>query len=60
MTEVLYDNAIVYSLLPPEQRVIHRGHCGWLDALMIDSMVRKEATVCHHDLCGMDRLSEGI
>ena len=50
MTEVLYDHAIAYSLLPPEQRAIRRGHRGCLDALMIDSMVAKEAMVRHRDL----------
>ena len=50
MTEVLYDHAIAYSLLPPEQRAIHRGHRGCLDALMIDSMVAKEVMVRHRDL----------
>ena len=50
MTEVLYDHAIAYSLLPTEQQAIHRGHHGCLHALMIDSMVAKEATVCCRDL----------
>ena len=33
-----------------EQRAIRRGHRGCLDALMIDSMIAKEASVCNRDL----------
>ena len=50
MTEVLYNHAIAYSYLPPEQRAIRRGHRGCLDTLMIDSMVAREATVRHRSL----------
>ena len=47
MAEVLYNHAIVHSYLPQEHRAICRGHCGCLDALMVDSMVAREAMVCH-------------
>ena len=45
MTEVLYEHVSTYSDLPMEQRAIRRGHRGCLDALMIDSMIAKEASV---------------
>ena len=50
MTEVLYDHAMAHSYLPPEQRAIRRGHRGCLDALMVDSMVTREAMVRRRNL----------
>ena len=50
MTEVLYEHVICYSYLPPEQRAIRRGNRGCVDALMIDSMIAKEASVRRRDL----------
>ena len=47
LTEVLYDHAIAHDYLPQEQR---RGHRGCLDALMIDSMVAREAMVRRRNL----------
>ena len=45
LTEVLYDHAMEHAYLPPEQWAIRRGHRGCLDALMVDSMVAREAMV---------------
>ena len=50
LTEVLYDHAMEHAYLPPEQRAIRRGHRGCLDALMVDSMVAREAMVCRRSL----------
>ena len=50
MTEVLYDHAIAHPYLPSEQRAIRRGHRGCLDALMVDSMVAREAMVRRRNL----------
>lgn len=50
MTEVLYDHAIAYLYLPPEQRAIRWGCRGCLDVLVIDSMVAKEAMERHRNL----------
>ena len=50
MTEVLYHHSIDWGYLPPEQRAIRRGQRGCLDALMIDSMVTREAVVRRRDL----------
>jgi len=50
MTEVLYKHSTEWGYLPPEQRAIRRGRRGCLDALMIDSMVTREAVARHRDL----------
>ena len=50
MTEVLYKHPTEWGYLPPEQRAIRRGRRGCLDALMIDSMMTREAVVRHHNL----------
>ena len=50
MTEVLYHHSIDWGYLPPEQRAIRRGRRGCLDALIIDSMVTREAVVRRRDL----------
>ena len=50
MTEVPYKHVMTYSDLPNKQQAICRGYRGCLDALMIDSMIAKEASVRKRDL----------
>ena len=50
MTEVLYKHSVECELIPQEQRAVHRGRRGCLDALVIDSMVAQEAVKTNRNL----------
>lgn len=50
MMKVLYEYVMCYLYLPQEQRAIRRGKRGCVNALMINSMVAKEAMVHCRDL----------
>jgi len=43
LMEVLYEHAVLHSILPEEQYTVRRRHKGCLDALLKDSMVAREA-----------------
>jgi len=47
LMEVLYEHVQLYDILPKEQYAVRRGH---LDALLIDSMVAREARLQRRSL----------
>ena len=44
MVGVVRDHVTQYDILPPEQCALRSGRRGWLDELMVDSMVTEDAT----------------
>jgi len=50
LTEVLYEHVQLYDILPKEQYAVRRGRRGCLDALLVDSMVAREARLRRRSL----------
>ena len=50
VTAVLWNHVDDNKLLPIEQKALRKGNRGCQDALMVDSMIVKEATIKHRNL----------